>query len=194
MKEIIIFGASGRTGKEVSMAAQAKRIKVNAFNKKNPLLEELQKAVKGVDGVVIVFGPRPPFTDIFCEDLTKKIIKAMEKESVKRLICQTGAMIGNYPNNLKLIFRIMSNKFHKSNPEVYNDRAGQEESIKRSNLEWTIIKPPRLSDAINNKKVKSGENLKVGLMSSISRKSLAEFIINELLNPLYNKKVVFVKN
>lgn len=194
MKRIIIFGASGRTGKEVFSVAQARGIEVHAFDKKNPSMDELRQAVRGIDGVVIVFGPRPPYTDIFCTDLTKNIIDAMEVEKAGRLICQTGAMIGEYPKNRSLLFELFSRRLRKSNPQGYNDRAEQEKVIKDSSLEWTIIKPPRLSNAVSDNSVIVGEQIKVGILSSISRRSLAGFIVSELLTPRFICKAIFVKN
>ncbi len=40
-------------------------IEVHGFDRKNPSGEELRQSIRGVDGVVIVFGPRPPHTDTF---------------------------------------------------------------------------------------------------------------------------------
>lgn len=194
MKKIIIFGASGRTGKEVFSVAQARGIEARAFDKKNPSMEELRQGVRGTDGVVMVFGPRPPFKDIFCVDLTKNIISAMATEGVQRVLCQTGAMIGEYSKNRSLLFELFSRRFRKSNPQGYNDRVEQEETIKDSSLEWTIIKPPRLSDATRDKAVKEGEQIRVGILSSVSRRNLAGFIVSELLAPRFIRKAIFVKN
>ncbi len=193
-KIIVIFGASGRTGKGLSAVTIARGIDTRTLDKKNPTMEELRQTIHGVGGVIIVFGPRPPYTDVFCADLTQRIVSVMKTENIKHLICQTGAMIGDYPNNRSLLFKIFSGRFKKSNPQGYLDRVRQEEIVKKSSLEWTIVKPPRLTDAIGNKKVRAGENIKVGFLSSISRKSLARFIIDELVHPKNKRKTIFVKN
>lgn len=194
MKIITIFGASGGTGQALTTEAREQGLETRAFNKKNPSPEDLRQAIIGADAVVIVFGPRPPYTDIFCAAETEKIVRAMEDTGVKRLICQTGAMIGNYPLNRSFLFKIFSNQFKKNNPRGYADRVAQEEAVKQSVLDWTVIKPPRLTEKTTDKTVSSGEKLKVGLLSSVSRKSLAKFIVNELLTPHHLRQVVFVKN
>lgn len=194
MHTLVIFGASGRTGKAVAAAAEARGIEVRAFDKKNPSPEELRGAVRGMDAAVIVFGPVPPYTDIFCAVATRNIIQAMEMEGIRQLICQTGAMIGDYRNNRSFIFELFSGRFRTSNPTGYKDRVDQEEAVKRSSLEWTIVKPPRLTAAEHDVAVHAGENLQVGLLSSISRKSLGRFMIEEVLNSRYIRKAVFVKN
>lgn len=193
-KTIVVFGASGRTGKAVITEAIVQGFKVRTLNKRNPTITELSRTIRGSDAIVIVFGPRPPYTDFFCAATTKNIIKAMEAEKVSRLICQIGAMIGDYSQNRSYIFELMSGRFRKSNPQGYDDRIQQEKMVINSPLKWTIIKPPRLTETEDDKTVQVGEQIKIGILSSVSRRSLARFIIAELLTPHQLYKAVFVKN
>lgn len=209
MVTITIFGASGLTGREIADTALSNgfTVRIVVRNKDHPIfktgiepitcdmnnLTNLKKAIKGSDAVIIVFGPRPPYTDIFCEHLTKNIIKVMEQVKVKRLICQTGAMIGDYQNNRSYLFELMSAIYKKSSPVAYQDRVNQEKLIRASSLEWTIIKPPRLT-MDTAKSIKAGETVKIGMLSTASRKSIAKFIINEIQTPKFIHKAVFIKN
>jgi putative NADH-flavin reductase len=194
MKTITIFGASGRTGKEVKSAAEKNNIIVRTFDRKNPAFDDVRHAVSGSDAVIIVFGPHPPYKDIFCAEATKKIVRAMQAEGVRRLICQTGAMIGDYRKNRSAFFEMFSQRFRKSNPTGHEDRVMQEQAVKNSSLDWTIIKPPRLTMRGRDLKVKSGQDLKVGMLSSVFRRNIAKLIISEILEPQYIGKAVFVKN
>ncbi len=194
IKTIALFGASGQTGRAIIAEASIRNIKIRTSKNRNPSKEDLFKTVSNADAVMIVFGPRPPYTDVFCAEETKKIIQAMEKARIKRLICQTGAMIGDYSKNRSFIFQVFSERFRKSNPLGYNDRVQQEQAVRTSALEWTIIKPPRLTNSENDNRIYASKNIKVGLLSSVSRKSLARFIIEELLTPHYIHNVVFIKN
>lgn len=205
----VVFGASGRTGKEVVNEAVSKGISVRAVVRKTSAIffqepiqtvffdytniEVLTKIISGVSCVVIAFGPRSPYKDLFCAEATKNIVMAMEKLGVKRIICQTGAMTGDYQNNRSFFFGLMSTLFRINDPRAYNDRVEQEDVIKQSSLEWTIVKPPRLTDIMTHNVV-AGPDVRVGLLSSISRKSLAGFIVNEIESPQYIDKVVFVRN
>lgn len=191
---ITLFGATGKTGQAIIAEAKYQNSIIQPVTKRSLTKTELSQAIQGSDVVVIVFGPSAPYTDIFCADTTQRIIQAMEGAHVKRLICQTGAMIGNYPKNRSYFFQKMSDQFKKSNPAGYTDRVMQEEAIKGSNLDWTIIKPPRLTDSNADIAVKSGMHVSVGLLSSISRKSLARFIFEEIQKPRYIHQAVFVKN
>src|SRR3989344_3082577 len=100
IKTIAVFGASGQTGQAVIKEAQAKKIKIIPVNRLGTLTVH-------ADAVGIVFGPRPPFTDIFCAETTKNIIKTMKRLKINRLICQTGAMIGDYRQNRSFWFQLM---------------------------------------------------------------------------------------
>lgn len=205
----VVFGASGRTGKEVVNEAVSKGISVRAVVRKTPATlfqepiqtvcfdyrntEALTTIIGGVSCVVIAFGPRSPYKDLFCAEATKNIVMAMEKLGVKRIICQTGAMIGDYPNNRGFFFGLMSTLFRINDPRAYNDRVEQEDVIKESSLEWTIVKPPRLTD-MPVRNVIAGPEVRVGLLSTISRGSLARFMVSEIEDSRYIGRVVFVRN
>ena len=102
-------------------------------------------------------------------------------------------MIGDYPQNRSWFFELFSRQFKSHNPEGYKDRVLQESAVQHSSLDWTIIKPPRLTDSAENKTIQAGTHIKIGLLSSVSRKSLARFILQELLDPNYLHQVVFVQ-
>jgi len=193
-KTVVVFGASGKTGQEVVKTALNNDFNVRIIDRDNLFdQKKIDEVIKESNGVIIVFGPRPPYKDIFCEKATKLIVKSMLKNSIKRLICQTGAMIGNYPDNRSFFFQLMSNSFKSSNPEGYFDRVNQEIIIKKSHLDWTIIKPPRLTENNGKLKLKVGVDLKIDLMSSVSINILAQFIIEIINDTKSFGQVVFVK-
>lgn len=194
IKSIVLFGASGKTGQAIITEAKNHHIDVRSITKRNPTDVELSQTIRGSNAVLIVFGPRPPYTDIFCQASTERIISAMKAAHVSRIICQTGAMIGDYPQNRSFIFELFSARFRKSNPDGYNDRVQQEKAVMTSSLEWIIIKPPRLTDSQDDMPIHAGVHIGIGLLSSVSRKSLAQFIMEELLTPHHIYQAVFVKN
>lgn len=208
---IAVFGATGKTGIEIVQAAIDKKIKVNAFSRSSILpeilvksdvkifqgtldsIEDINKVNHSCGAIVISLGPRPPYSDIFCENATKLIIQSAEMNNINRIICITGAAVGRDLKNCSWIFRIIARMLYKNNPKLAEDRIKQDEVIGNSRLNWTIVKPPRLTlgKAFNNLKV--GEDVFIGLMSRIARKSLARFVIEEILNIKYSQKRVFLK-
>jgi len=206
---IAVFGGSGATGLALIQHALIRGIKVRALVRnanimmnKSGLLEPIEGSLvhqehvelclKGCGAVICVFGPRPPYTDIFCEAATRLIVESMKKLGIKRLVCQTGGMIGNYPANRTLPFRVMVAMYNWRLPLAACDRAAQENAVKRSGLDWTLVKPARLTLGKANGKWNVGPQVRASLLSSIARDDLADFLIEETVNPQFPGQAVFI--
>lgn len=205
---IAVFGATGRTGTAVVAAAlhRGHHVKAHCRDAKKFALtrqnlevfessfgdaDTLRKVVEGSDAVVVAVGPRPPYREKFCEAATKQILLRMHETAVPRIVCVTGAMIGD-PGRRSLLFERLKQSVARKTPEAFADRAAQEAVIRQSNSEWTIIKPPRLRETKARRTYQVGEQLKVGLLSSIGRKDLAEFILDEIEHPRFVRKAVVI--
>jgi hypothetical protein len=70
--------------------------------------------------------------------------------------------------------------------------AEQERVVEASGLEWTLVKPPRPTDDGATGSIQAGPALPIGLMSRISRRALAEFILDEVASPHLPRARVFV--
>jgi putative NADH-flavin reductase len=209
MKTIAVFGASGLTGKEVIREANSRGINTKSFVRRagsTPELdlnfeitgdftdkEAITSVIKGVDAVIITIGQRPPYEDIFCKDATAKIIAIAANNNVNRIICQTGALIGDYPENQKKFFKFFGRLFDKKYPKVKEDRIDQEEVLKRSDSDWTIVKPPRLTNGNKKRRCNCAPGVRTGIFSKISRKELASLLVDLTTSKQFAKKVVFAK-
>jgi putative NADH-flavin reductase len=60
-----------------------------------------------------------------------------------------------------------------------------ERIITASGLEWTIVRPPKLSDHHRIGKYQAGTDLRIRLWSSIGRADLAAFLVDEAEIPQY---------
>lgn len=211
IQTVALFGGSGATGKALIRHALRKGIKVralvrnaDAMNIKSGMVKVIEGSLtradyvefclKGCDAAICVFGQRPPYTDVFCEAATKTIVASMRKLGIKRLVCQTGAMAGKYPANRTLPFGVMVAIFNRRAPRVAGDRAGQEDAVRQSGLVWTLVKPSRLSNREPKGKWLAGPDVRVGLLSSIAREDLADFLLREALNPQFAGQVVFIRS
>jgi len=116
----------------------------------------------------------------------------MRRVGVRRLVCQTGAMIGGEVPNWTLPVRLMVRLFMRQRSAVAADRMRQEELVKESRLEWTLVKPPRLTDSPAQGRVAAGVDLRIGLLSKISRTDLASFLVAECVAPRYVNQAVYV--
>lgn len=205
---IAVFGITGQTGLALSRAALARGWHVRGLARSTNAIPEslsqvhvvrggldeqgrIQETVEGADAACCVLGPRPPYTDIFCAQATKAIIRAMEQAGSRRLLCQTGAMIG--AGNRTWAFEALSQAFARRQPAVASDRVEQERVVQESDLDWTLIKPPRLTNQPARQKVKASETLRVGLMSSISRADIAFFMLDAMEHNQFIRSRLFVR-
>jgi len=209
MPVIALFGASGATGQAIAELAGSRGYGIRAFVRsegcmpdRNNLVEivgdlgnpgDVGAAVDSADAVCCVFGPRPPYEDIFCRAGTQVITACMKERGVRRLLCQTGAMVGYYPANRTLPFRLMKSIYGWRMRDSAADRDGQEEVVKLSGLEWTLVKPPRLTHRKGIGQYRCGPGVKVGLLSQISRHDLAAFTLDILERKKWLSTAVFVR-
>lgn len=206
---IAIFGASSGTGltlvaklaawgwpirvlvrREGVPFVLSRRLEVRVGDLMRP--EDVVPVVKGCDVGCCLFGPHRSAPEVFCAEATRTIVEAMKEQDVRRLICVTGAMIGDYPKNRTAPFRLATDAFTRRFPAVAADRAEQERLVRESGLEWTLIKPPRLTNGPRTGNVHGSMRHRVGLLSKISRKDLSEFILDEIGRPGFIGRAVFV--
>jgi putative NADH-flavin reductase len=86
----------------------------------------------------------------------------------------------------------MGGIYQRSQREGAADRAEQERLVKESDLEWTLIKPPRLTNGPRSKRFRAGPDLRVGLLSLVSMADVAAFTLSEILDPKHIREAVFV--
>ena len=208
---VSVFGASGRTGRAFVAAASAtgmplrlhyrsapddiapERSTVVVGALKDPIV--VREVLRGADAVVILFGPRPNTRDnIFCATATRAILDGMRTQSPQRVLCVTGAMMGTLSHNLSLRMRITALWQRRTgNEELTDDRAEQERLVRSSRLEWTVVKPPALTDSTAPEEVNAATDLKVGPESQISRLSLAQSLLTELHERRFVHKDMYVR-
>jgi putative NADH-flavin reductase len=206
MTAIAIFGVSGRTGQALVTGARARGWSVRGFGRissEAPVgtimihggfgdVERLREVVRGADAVCCLLGPRPPYTDAFCAAATGAIIAAMTAADRRRLLCVTGAMVGDVPSRSPPMTWVAA-LLRWRRPAMVRDRAEQEAVVAGSALDWTLIKPPRLTDARPTGRIAAGPDVPVGLLSSISRADLAAFTLDAISDPTLVRERVIVK-
>lgn len=207
---ICVFGASGRTGRAIVNVATLRGYEVTAVCRSSISFEgapttanivlsdfsddrPLNSAINHVDVVLCAIGPRPPYNDIFCADATRSIIRAMTTAGIRRLICITGAMIGKRPTSRSRFIRTMMRTYRNRTPASAADRDAQEQAVIESGLDWTIVRPPRLTDGRPHGRFRSGEDLPVTAFARISRHDLARFMVDQIDSNDYLQKCPIVR-
>jgi len=207
MKKIIVFGASGGTGKQVVHEALNAGYEVTVIVRNtedyifgHPLLkiihgdvlepETFKSVIAGKDAVVSCLGyhKREP-TTVFSEGITN-IMKAMQAEGVKRLICLSNGAI-EIPQNASFLVKFeIKNILRRIFKYSIADMLLMESILKNSGFNWTVIRPSRLLNSLKTGKYRTSINMNLPKPSSVSRKDLAEYIFHHLFDEkIYKSKV-----
>jgi putative NADH-flavin reductase len=197
MQKIIVFGATGGTGRLVVQQAlqEGHRVTVvvrnpDSFTNRHDRLAILksdvfqphsfEKAVAGKDVVVCCLGiqKREP-TTVYSEGVSN-IIKAMETHSVKRIICLSAGAVIVPPKASYLTKFFIKNILQKLFAHLYSDMLIMEKIVEATHLNYTIIRAPWLRDTRHTGKYRTAINEHLSNPTKISRADLADYIVTHL--------------
>ena len=204
--KLLICGATGRTGRELIKQSLERGHRPTAFvrspeklniqNKnliiikgdvRNPI--QLAQAASGTDAVLSALGTSGLLPTTLLSDFAGAICQAMEKAPVKkvmsrRLVIISAALLspgGGLPADIaRYVFRY-----------GLADMRRMEERLAKCNLDWTIVRPPRLTNGeMTPYSVFEGEIASAAI--SISRRTLAAFMLDVLERGEYIRKAIGV--
>jgi putative NADH-flavin reductase len=187
---LFVLGANGHTGTQILDLALARSHTVTAFVRSpekitrrdsnltvlrgDPRnLDELTKAVRGHDAVLSSLGVRPPLAfrpHTVVQDCAATTVEAMAGAGVNRIILVSAAVLFPMKGIVYGFFRW----FLK---HIARDLGGAEAIVGRSALEWTIARPPRLTDGSGEKYRASQDTLPKGAFS-MSFRAVAAFMLD----------------
>src|ERR1035437_349472 len=186
MKELIVFGATGGTGQQVVHQALIDGFEVTVVvrNKKEYILEHphlvviqgdvlkpgtFNEAMNGKDAVVSCLGTRDRKpTTIYSEGVTN-IMRAMQNAAVKRIVCLSAGAIEIPPDASFMMKFVIKNILQRLFKYGCVDMRLMEKILYNSNLDWTVIRPPRLISGEKKVKYRSSINEFLPNLLSISR-------------------------
>jgi nucleoside-diphosphate-sugar epimerase len=142
----------------------------------------VQNAVPGHDAVLCCLGsPANKIGNIRSQG-TLNVIQAMQKTGLKRFICQTSLGYGDSVevlNRTPWFFKNLIVPFILK--KGFADHALQEEYIKQSGLDWTIIRPGNLTDGPHTGVYKHGFSYNDKTLSvKVSRADVADLMLKKL--------------
>lgn len=150
----------------------------------------LDHALAGADGVICTLGPSAARPEAYLARATRDILAAMQRQHVTRILAVTGAMIGTGVD-LSWFMGTMRALYRRSQPALAADRDEQESLLRNSKLDWTVVKPPRLTHGAGKAQVDTRP--RVGALSHISRASLAAYLLQEFERPMHTRAAVVVQ-
>ena len=201
----IVFGSTGGTGRRIVTQALEQGHHVTAFarspEKLNIAHENLQmlqgdvldypsveQAIAGQDVVLCALGLSAILDKSQLRaNGTKNIIRAMEKNGVTRLICQSSNGVGDTSKTLPFLMKYIIAPFMLR--RVFADHESQEELIKASRLDWTIVRPTSLTNGEKTGAYQQGLTLDNRTAAfKISRADVADFMLKQLVDNRYLHK------
>ena len=194
--KLLIFGATGGTGRQIVEQALEQGHIVTAFAR-NPAklnikhknlqvaqgdvmdLTSVEKAVQGQEAVVCVLGAGQKLTGNIRSEGTRQIIQAMEKIGIRRFICQSTLGAGDSWDNLNFFWKYIM--FGMLLRNVFADHQRQEKVVRQSRLDWTIVRPGAFvdGDRTGNYRHSFPSTDKTSKLK-ISRADVADFILKLL--------------
>ncbi len=199
MKKVIVFGSTGRSGSAVVKRALNQGYAVTAFARSRGKIEithpnltvvqgdvleseSVENAIAGHDVVISSLGAGRNGT--VRSQGTKNIIKAMENTGVTRLISQSSLGVGDSRSNLNALWKYVM--FGMLLRKAYADHGRQEEYIRHSALDWTIVRPAALTkDEATGTYLKGFPATEKNINLKISIDDLAVFMVEQIEDHTY---------
>lgn len=199
--KLAIFGATGRTGKPLLNQALKAGHEVVALvrtpskltiqNPKLTVLEgdamnpaEVDNVVQGSDAVISVLGQSKDSPRDMQTITITNIIAAMNKYGVKRLVSLTGAGVDDPRDRPKFVNHLIKMALKMMSGHVLKDAENHADAIRKSNLDWVIVRGPMLTDGPHTGNYRVGW-VGVNTGSRISRANLADFILKQTTDTTY---------
>jgi putative NADH-flavin reductase len=190
-RNIVVIGSTGRTGRFVLEEGLCRGHSMTAFTRRPETLagvqglrsvvtgdgrrlEDLRRALRGQDAVISIVSSEGRGPTTVMSDVTRAELDAMREAGVRRLVSvSVSAIEGRRPWILINLVRWLLRK-------PYADFGRMERLIRSSPVDWTIVRPPYLSNGPKTGLVRmqvGGKDLRHGPYH-ISRADLAATLVD----------------
>lgn len=202
---ILVVGSTGPLGREVMKRAASEGHIVRALARNPSALQpapglevvhgdvfdqpSLDAAARGQDAAVVILGLpfaalRKP-TNVYSEG-TRNVITALKRANVRRLIVVSSHGVGESRRDASFLDRAFFSLFLRG---AYADKELQEQGVRESELDFTIVRPTRFTTAAGAGRY----TVRVGpgpVPSPIARADVARFILDVLRTREHHGKTV----
>jgi putative NADH-flavin reductase len=204
---LLVFGASGGTGRELVAQGLQQGHELAAFVRASPVppFDErvrvvhgsvtddagaVAEAVQGRDAVVCTVGVRNAFrsSSLIVRSL-RTIVPAMQAHGVRRIVLVSAFGVGASRREAPILPRIL---YRLLLEDIFADKLAGEAYLRDSGLDWTIVYPVLLTNGPRTGRYRSGEHLVLSGMPKISRADVADFVLAQLADGRYLRKVVAI--
>ncbi len=201
---LVVFGATGGTGRAVVARAAALSHQVRAFVRapegRSGLPGDVEivrgdardrqavlRAVTGMDAVVSSLGQgssNQPTTHM--SDGIAIILAAMGEAGVSRLLCVSSLGACDDPHE-PFLFRTVGRWLFGN---IFADHRRMEANVRASDRAWTIVRPASLTDGPETGRYRTAIDNRAKGANKISRADAAHFLLEELANGAHQRQAV----
>jgi len=207
--KLVVLGATGGTGLEIVRQAIQHGHSVTAFVrspeplkpftdriavKQGDLLNpaELERAIRGHDAILSGFGPRVPIAKAdanLLQNFASALTTAMHHAGVRRAVIVSTAFL--FKDSIVPPTYLFGRLFF---PGVVIDASAMERIFMESGLDWTVIRPPQLTDKplTGKYRVRTAHLPRFGF--KISRADVAHSFLKTVEDPTSIGKILGVSN
>ena len=204
--KILVFGATGGTGREVVRQGLDQGHEITAFVRRPEALaiaherlrvavgdaaaddRAIAQALAGQEAVVSSLGRGNSLrSEGLMRRFMARIVPALERLGPRRFILVTAFGVGDSAHDAPLVPRIM---YCTLLAGLFADKKVAEETVRASALDWTIVRPVILVGGGATGRYRAGESLALRGLPQISRADVAHFILGEIGAKRFVRKVV----
>ena len=199
---LVVIGATGGIGRAVIDQAKQRGHDVTALVRTpeklgslaekvhvirgDPLdTEVVKRAIGGHDAVLSALGPPGLGHSTVQQDGARSVVAAMQSVSMKRLVIVSAALLFRDAGVLAAVLR---NTLLR---DVARDCAEAERIVTGTDLVWTIVRPPRLTNGslTRNYRVADGR-MPERAGALLSRADVAHFLLDEVERAQHTRRIV----
>ena len=198
---IAVLGATGRTGVLVLEGALQRghqvRVLVRDRAKAQRLLPvddehlavhqgdatdagAIDELLAEVEGVVDVTGPVKGGPKDLRRQVTRALLPSMQRQGVRRLLLLTGAGVRVEGDRPKAADRAIRGVMRLAQPAILDDGQAAVAAVTGSELAWTVVRVPRLTDGELRGQVRTAAHIGGDTGTTLGRHDLATFLLDEL--------------
>jgi putative NADH-flavin reductase len=210
--QLTIFGASGATGtclvnealaaghEVTAVVRDPARMRVPAGERLRVITADvldpgsIAPAVTGADAVITAIGPPGTAASTLRRDSTRSIIEAMRKAGSGRLLVVSGSIVGNEGESFYLRYLLKPVARRTFLRHVYADFLATENEVHDSGLDWTIFRPPSLTDKPARGTYRTAAERSLPHCFTVTRADLAVCMIRALDDPAALYRHIYVAN
>ena len=200
---VIVFGATGKTGRIVCQQALERGYEITAFTRSMNRIDSgdsslraahgdvmdadsVAGAVSGHDAAIVALGSTGLRDKSTLGVGTRNVVDGMTRNGIGRLVVLSAAGVGESWGQTPWMARVVIKTMLRN---IYKDHEEQEATVKASSLDWTIVRAAILKDSPATGLYSPDNIRKVG---HINRADVADFLVKQVNDETYRKQAISI--